>query len=126
MTDTGPSGASWLNRYLSPGRDNVLLIYILYLAGFTPLAPIAVIAGVTMAYLNREGTDPVTRAHYEYQIRQFWMALLFIFISVLLFVVFIGIFGLIATAVWWIVRVVKGITVLARGEAPANPTGWGW
>jgi uncharacterized membrane protein len=104
-----------------------MLIYGLYLIGFIPIFGIVpILVGLILAYLNRGQPDAIAEAHYEYQIRQFWIGLLYLAVSAILTVIVIGIIGLVATVVWWIVRVVKGLTVLSRGEAPPDPKAWLW
>lgn len=131
MTDH-PSGlAGQLNRWLAPGRDNVMLIYGLYLIGFIPIfGSVPILVGLILAYLNRGQSDPIAESHYEYQIRQFWIGLLYVAVSAILVatlvLMVIGIIGIAATFVWWIVRVLKGLTVLSRGESPADPKAWLW
>jgi uncharacterized membrane protein len=108
--------------YLEPGGKNATLVYILYLVslliGFTSLI------GVIFAYLNRGKSASWVDSHYTYQIRTFWIGILFSVIGVVLMFVFIGIFVLLATAIWAIVRCIKGLQLAARNEAVPNPQTW--
>jgi uncharacterized membrane protein len=116
-----------ISVYLHPGRENVMLIYILYLIGLVPaFGAVPLIVGFVMALLNRSSDDGVWASHYEYQFRQAAIGLLFIVVSAILVVVVIGVAGIILTAVWWIVRSVKGLQAASRNEAIADPKSYGW
>lgn len=103
-------------------KGNANLIYILYLVSL--LVFITSIVGVVMAYLNKDDADPVTKSHYINQIHIFWKSLLYSFVSVILMFVVIGIPMLLATVVWYIVRTVKGMNELGKGNAYPNPQSW--
>ena len=109
VTETGDTG-------------NVKLVYILYLVGV--VFGVTGIVGVIMAYLNRAEAPEWMQSHYQFQIRTFWIGGLYMFIGVLLTLVSIGYFVLIFWVVWLIVRCLKGMKTLDKGEAHPNPTGW--
>jgi uncharacterized membrane protein len=44
---------------------------------------------------------------------------------VLVFVL-IGFLGILATAIWWIVRSIKGIQAASNAQPIASPQTWGW
>ena len=102
--------------------DTARIIYILYLIGLA--VGLTSIVGVVMAYINKDDSPEWLRSHYQFQIRTFWIGCLYAFIGLLLIVVLIGIPVLIFTAVWFIVRCVKGLKYIERKEAYPNPTGW--
>lgn len=108
--------------YMEPGSKNATLIYILYLASI--VVGITSIVGVIFAYLNRGKGAAWVDTHYTYQIRTFWIGLLFSFIGIILMFVFIGILVLIAVLVWMIVRCIKGLQLASRGEPVPNPETW--
>ena len=99
-----------------------MVVYGLYLAGmvigFTPLI------GVVIAYVYRGKGPAWLDAHYRYQIRTFWIGLLYAVIAMALTLVVIGVPLLIALAVWMIIRCVKGFKGLQEQRAPSNPTTW--
>jgi uncharacterized membrane protein len=116
-----------ISTYLHPGRDNVMLIYVLYLAGLVPaFGAVPIIVGFVLAFLNRSSATGVWTSHYEYQYRQAAAGLLFAIVSGVLVFVVIGIAGLVLTAIWWIVRSVKGLQAASRGEAIADPKSYSW
>ena len=101
---------------------SIKLVYILYLAGL--LFGVTGIVGVVMAYINKSDAPEWMQSHYQFQIRTFWIGALFIFLGALLSIVIIGYFILLFWMVWLIVRCLKGMKSLDKGEAHPNPTGW--
>ncbi len=107
---------------MSEETGQAKVIYVLYLAGF--IVGVTPLIGVVMAYLAKGEAPEWLDTHYRYQIRTFWIAFLYTFVSVLLTVILIGILGLLATAVWLIVRCIKGFQALDRGEPIENVATW--
>ena len=98
------------------------LIYILYLAGL--VTGITVLIGVVMAYLYRPDAPDWVRSHYDFQIRTFWIAVAMSVAGTLLSVVLVGFLLLLFEVVWLIIRCVKGMQVVARGEPHPDPENW--
>jgi uncharacterized membrane protein len=116
-----------INRYLAPGRDNATLIYILYLLGLVPaFGAVPILVGFVMALLNRDRAGPLERSHYEYQFRQALIGLGLAIISLILIIVLIGFVGFLLTAIWWVVRSVKGLLALNDRQPIADPKSWLW
>jgi uncharacterized membrane protein len=109
-------------RYTAPGGANALLIYVLYLAGL--LVGITAVVGVVMAYIARDRAEGWVVSHYEFQIRTFWLTLLYTVIGVVLSFVLIGIPVLMATLVWFIIRNVKGLIRASQDEPIPDPKSW--
>ncbi len=103
-------------------KGNANLIYILYLVSI--IVGITSIIGVVMAYLNKGEADEVTKSHYINQIHIFWKGLLYGLVSTFLIALVIGIPMLIATLVWYIVRCIKGMNELSKGNPYPNPQSW--
>ena len=97
-------------------------IYVLY--AISVLFGVTAIVGVVLAYLARGDAPNWLASHYRFQIRTFWLLALFSVIGVLLTVVLIGYLVLFATAVWLIVRCVKGWQHLDRLEPVDNVETW--
>lgn len=115
------SNATQLSTH--PGAaGNARLIYILYLTAV--VVGMTALIGVIMAYVSRQTDDPILDSHYRNQINIFWKGLLYSLIGLVLSIVGIGIIILIATLVWYIVRSVKGLQSLSKGEAIAAPGSW--
>ncbi len=108
--------------WMDPTRNNVILIYILYLVSCVIF--IAGIIGLISAYMNRDKAEDWLKTHYTWAIRTFWIALLYSAISFVLSFVLIGLLGFLATAVWVIVRVIIGLQKVNRSEPIERPESW--
>lgn len=99
-----------------------MVVYGLYLAsfvlGFTGLV------GLVIAYVYKGNGPQWIDEHYRYQIRTFWIGLLYGFVSALLAFVMIGIPLMFAVAIWMIVRIIKGFKGLQEQRAPSNVDTW--
>lgn len=104
--------------------DTPMIIYILYLAGF--FSGITSLVGVIMAYVNKQSAAPWAQTHYRFQIRTFWIGLLYGFVSFVCLFILIGIPMLIFVAVWLIVRCAKGIKASSNGQPHPNVETWWW
>jgi uncharacterized membrane protein len=104
--------------------DNVLAIavYVLYLAGY--FTGVSALIGVIIAHVKVEDTDPVLRSHYQFQIRTFWIGLLYLAIGIPLSVVLIGFPLLVWWLVWSLMRIIKGIIAINESKPIANPRSW--
>lgn len=98
------------------------LVYILYLVGL--VIGLAGIAGVVVAYVNKDDAEDWVRSHYQFQIRTFWIGALIILIGGLTAMILVGYLILLAWLVWVLIRVIKGMKYLGKGEAHPNPTTW--
>jgi len=98
------------------------LVYILYLAGI--VVGITGIVGVVMAYVNKGDAPEWLKSHYQFQIRTFWMGLMYFVLGAILMFVLVGYLVFLFWIVWLIVRCVKGMQYLSKKEAHPNPTGW--
>jgi len=98
------------------------LIYILFMANV--IIPFLGLIGVVMAYVNKADAPEWLQTHYQFQIRTFWIGLLYLFVGALLSIIIIGYLVILFTVVWIIVRCVKGMKFLDAQQAHPNPTGW--
>jgi uncharacterized membrane protein len=111
-----------VTRAGSAGASNANIVYILYLVGL--LVGVTPIVGVIMAYVNRDGAEPWLRTHYDFQIRTFWIGVLYAVVGSILMLVLVGFLILAFALIWYIVRCVKGMSALGRNEPIADPTSW--
>ncbi|HML07406.1 MAG TPA: hypothetical protein VK430_04665 [Xanthobacteraceae bacterium] len=100
----------------------VLTVYILYLAGIIMGLPALI--GVIIASLQSERTDPISRTHFQFQIRTFWIGLLYAVVGILTVHIGIGAVVLLWTVVWTLIRCVKGMLALNAGEPIGDPNSW--
>ncbi len=102
------------------------IVYVLYLLALVT-AHVTGVVGVVIAYVYRGEAPAALRSHYRFQIRTFWIALLYGIVSAALLPLFgIGVAGFVFLAVWIIVRCVKGLRYLDRREAYPDPATWLW
>ena len=104
--------------------DMAKIIYILYLAGL--VTGVTVLIGVVMAYMYRDTAPDWLKSHYQFQIRTFWIMLLYAIVAGVLTLVFIGFLLFLVLTVWWIIRCVKGLNMLGQRTAYPNPESWGF
>ncbi|EHQ51771.1 MULTISPECIES: DUF4870 family protein [Ectothiorhodospira] len=110
-----------------PGKDQTLMpkiIYVLYL--ISPIVGLTGLIGVIVAYVYRGDSSGWLRSHYDFQIRTFWMGLVYMVVGVLLAFVLIGYLVLLFWFVWLIIRCVKGLKALGEGQAVTHPERWSW
>ncbi len=100
------------------------IVYILYLVAL--VSGVTAIIGVIMAYVNVGAAPEPLRTHYRFQIRTFWIAILYCVLSGILGLVAIGALLLVFVGVWYIVRCAKGLQYLGRGQAYPNAGTWLW
>lgn len=120
MTDTQPP----VVQPASGEFDGPKLVYILYFISVA--VGITAVAGVIVAYLKRSEASAPAASHYTFQIRTFWIGLLFSFISVLTMIIAIGWLLGLATVVWYLIRSIKGFMLALEGKSIADPETWLW
>lgn len=106
----------------SSSEGTAKIVYFLYLA--TIVFGITNIIGVIMAYINKNDAPEWLQTHYQFQIRTFWIGLLYGLIGLALTVVVIGFAILIFWVIWLIIRCVKGLKALDAKQPYPNPTSW--
>ena len=99
-----------------------LAVYILYLVGL--VFGITFLVGVIMAYVNRGSAPDWLESHYSFQIRTFWIGLLFTVVSALATLIVIGYVLLLLATIWLIIRCAKGISLLNKRQRIADVETW--
>jgi uncharacterized membrane protein len=102
---------------------NAQLVYILYLLGFV-LGGLSNIVGVVFAYVYKGDAEVWLKTHYHYQIRTFWLALLYSIVSGVLMFVFVGFILIVLVVIWLILRCVKGLSRLQKAEPIDDVATW--
>jgi uncharacterized membrane protein len=98
------------------------IIYVLYLIGV--VTGITAIVGVVMAYIHQDDAPDWLKTHYRFQIRTFWIGLLYTCVSIALMIVLVGVLLMLLTVLWWIIRCVKGMKYLDEHKPYPDPEGW--
>src|SRR5690554_678876 len=89
------------------GKTLAVIVYALQAASF--LVGLTFIVGVIINYIKRDDVRGTwLESHFRWQIRTFWFCLLWGLIGALLSAVVIGVFILLANAIWVIYRIAKG------------------
>ncbi|UTA49060.1 hypothetical protein L1F30_05795 [Simiduia sp. 21SJ11W-1] len=103
--------------------DSVKLVYVLYLASI--LLGVTSIIGLIMAYVNKDGDTGIANNHYRFQIRTFWMSLLYFTVSfVTIPLLGLGVLLMFVSLVWFIIRCVKGLKAVGENREIDNVTTW--
>ena len=97
-------------------------IYILYLVSL--VLPLTALIGVILAYVYQDRQSGWLNSHFRYQIRTFWIGLLYSLVGVLSVFVLIGYLILLFVLVWMVVRCAKGMQRLDQQAEIENVTGW--
>lgn len=97
-------------------------VYVLYLFGY--FTGITAIIGVIIAYLQARSANPPIKSHYTFQIRTFWIGLVYLVVGLLLLSLAVGVLVLLWGFVWSLVRNVKGLLALNRNDPIQNPESW--
>jgi uncharacterized membrane protein len=107
-------------------RGGVLptVVYILYLVA--AFSGIPWFVGLILAYIAKGEADDVAATHFQYQIRTFWIGLLYAIIGGLTLAFGIGFLICLFTWIWAIVRSVKGLSWYNDGLEVPNPKAWLW
>ncbi len=108
----------------SGSTESAKVIYILYLISIA--VGVTGIVGVVMAYVNKDTAPDWLKTHYQFQIRTFWISLLYVAVSCILCLILIGFVLLVVSLVWFIIRCVKGLKALEQKQPIANVMGWGF
>ena len=136
MTDVAHPSAKDLQDRVEEDKVLPIVVYALYLLGFTN--GLTFLAGLIVAYLNRDTAGPINASHYTFAIRTFWLSiwwflagLALLLVGLALLVVLIGIPMMIAggaimslVSVWFVVRCILGLVYLLKGEAYPRPRTW--
>ena len=132
MTDLPPppQGSFFQQRPSTPpepvfthGADEQMLPLVIYILYLIPIG-VTHIVGLVMAYVARDTAPEWLRSHYTFQIRTFWIGLLYFCIAGVLCVVLIGFVLLPVVVIWFIVRCALGLARLSRRQPYPTPGSW--
>jgi uncharacterized membrane protein len=104
------------------GKQLALVVYILYLVAY--FTGITALIGVIIAHVQIGSADPFLASHYRFQIRTFWIGILYLVIGAILAVVLVGIAVLLWWFIWSLIRNIKGALALNENRPIANPQSW--
>jgi uncharacterized membrane protein len=88
-------------------RQLTMAVYVLQLASI--FVGVTLIAGVIINYVKRRDVEGTwLESHFRWQIRTFWWSLLWFGVGLALLVIIVGVFVLMAAAMWLLYRAIKG------------------
>ena len=120
MTQTDPGRPQQQPVFSS--TSTAMIIYILYFVAY--FVGITAIVGVIMAHVQKGSGNAMLDTHYDFQIRTFWIGLLYGVVGFLLLIVLIGWLVWVWWFIWSLIRNIKGILALNENRPIANPTSW--
>ena len=84
------------------------------------------LVGVIIAHIRFPDATLLLPSHYQFQIRTFWIGLLYVVVGAVLvtFVPVIGVAILIWWVIWSLVRNIKGLLALNDHKAIQGPASW--
>lgn len=121
--NASPDDRSVIEPGRTPDTTLPIVVYALLLAGIVT-GGLTALVGVVIAYVYRGEGPPWFDEHYRYQIRTFWLMVLYFAVSALLMLVMIGFVTWLLVVVWLVIRCVKGIKRLQEHRAPDNVDAW--
>ena len=120
--NTNPTISEVIMNESSTKTGSAKAIYILLI--ISTIIGLTGIIGLIMAYVLMDDSEEWLATHYRFQIRTFWIGLLYTMTGVILLGVGIGYAILLFTFVWLIVRCTKGIRQLDNRQPVANLESW--
>lgn len=113
------------SKQVTEKQKNYLLVtYIVFVAGFFT-GGLITIAGLVMAYLKRDDyNNSIYESHVTYLIRTFWIGFLYTALSFVLSIIGIGLILGVLTAIWYVIRIVKGFVTFYDTKPIAKPETW--
>ena len=77
-----------------------------------------------IAHVQKGSGDAMLESHYDFQIRTFWIGVLYIVVGTVLHGVLIGFLIWAWWFIWSLIRNIKGILALNENRPIANPHSW--
>ena len=88
-------------------RQLTMIVYVLQIASI--IVGVTLIAAVIINYVKRKDVEGTwLESHFRWQIRTFWYSLLWFGVGLALLIVVVGLFVLMALAMWLLYRAIKG------------------
>jgi len=104
----------------TPGYTRLVyagLLFGLFLPGLNFVAAI-------LAWRGRGAGDAVIESHTLNQLHIFWKSIVYVLAGLVLVYFLIGVLLIMATIIWYILRILKGLRELAANAPAENPASW--
>ena len=95
-----------------------ILLLVSTLVGFTG------IIALIMAYIFKDNSTDWLQTHYRFQIRTYWIGLLYTMIGLITVTITVGYLILMFTFIWIVVRCAKGLKQLENEQPVNNLESW--
>lgn len=113
-----PADSEPVKRRKDPARNLAALVYILQALSFF-LGGITALVGVVINYVKMDDVKGSwIEGHFRWQIRTFWIGLLWSVVGIVTTPIIIGWPILLGIAIWVIYRIVKGALALNDSTTP--------
>jgi uncharacterized membrane protein len=99
-----------------------VIVYVLYFAAY--FTGLTALLGVIIAHVQVNAAEPVLASHYRFQIRTFWIGLLYAIIGGVLSLILVGYLILLWLLIWSLIRNIKGILALNDNRPINDPGSW--
>jgi len=114
-----PADSDPASRQPDKTRNLAIVVYILQALSFF-VGGITGLVGVIINYVKLEDVrNTWVERHFRWQIRTFWIGVLWTVIGIVTTPLIIGWFILLGISIWIIYRIVKGALALNDGKAPS-------
>ena len=108
-----------MNTNSAQGADKTPAHIAYGLMAVSVVTALPILIAIIIAWLNRKRTlDPVLWAHFNWQVRTFWINLLMVIIGAILTPVLVGWLILFLNQIWLVYRVGAGWYCLLNDRAP--------
>jgi len=77
-----------------------------------------------MAYVNKDDSDNWIQSHYRFQIRTFWIGLLYVVVATITLQFIFGVLIFVFTFFWVVIRCAKGLKQLENQQPIKNVESW--
>lgn len=106
-------------------KNNLPMVKVIYiLLIISTIIGLTGIIGVVMAYIFKEDAEDWLQTHYRFQIRTFWIGLLYFMVGAFLLQVGIGLFILVFAFFWVVIRCARGLKQLENKQPVKNLESW--
>jgi uncharacterized membrane protein len=111
-----PANPDPVARRSDPARNLAVVVYILQALSFF-VGGITGLVGVIINYVKLDDVrNTWIESHFRWQIRTFWIGLLWTVVGIVTMPLVIGWFILLGISIWIIYRIVKGALALNEGK----------
>jgi uncharacterized membrane protein len=99
-----------------------LIVYVLYFVAY--FVGVTAVVGVIIAHVQKGSGDALLDSHYDFQIRTFWVGILYLIVGGVLVFVLVGFVVWAWWFIWSLIRNIQGILALNEQRPIANPQSW--